>query len=410
MQIRYFVISLAAALLGFSGSLNATGITGSSGGTTQNSGSTQSDDSDSGSCSNAGYNALMNFNYDSGFPLRIMGNTTVAGSDVPHPPGATNQSTCKCGQEPYAVYGYTRGMWLPTRFVEVVRRADCSPVYGASVKPMLSQMARLSGTLKPVTLQTAGEGSAGRYDTSFRHFHSWEFPFNPYNWSPRCFHKGGNLETSITQPTWSAKDPVFMNLLYPEWMAIGNVVNNPLFDIPAHTASCVANTTGIGWGPADDAAYWLGGCMGNNLPAAGSMSAEKNSIIGTSTILNRSILLSHRTGGFASVSTVGDKALCTPVPVPLPSKSEFKATMLFPYPEAQSASSSAAGSGIDNGTLFGQLSGEVANFFNLNSKGAHRLGASDFSWAIGRSDQALNDNDSDAVYLLWRWVDCCEFN
>lgn len=86
MQIRYFVISLAAALLGFSGSLNATGITGSSGGTTQNSGSTQSDDSDSGSCSNAGYNALMNFNYDSGFPLRIMGNTTVAGSDVPHPP------------------------------------------------------------------------------------------------------------------------------------------------------------------------------------------------------------------------------------------------------------------------------------------------------------------------------------
>jgi hypothetical protein len=150
--------------------------------------------------------------------------------------------------------------------------------------------------------------------------------------------------------------------------------------------------------------------MGNNLPAAGSMSAEKNSIIGTSTILNRSILLSNRTGGFASVSTVGDKALCTPVPVPFPSKSEFKATMLFPYPEAQSANSSAAGSGIDNGTLFGQLSGEVANFFNLNSKGAHRLGASDFSWAIGRSDQALNNNDSDAVYLLWRWVDCCEFN
>ena len=222
MQIRYFVISLAAVLLGFSGSLNATGTTGSSGGTPQNSGSTQSDDSDSGSCSNAGYNALMNFNYDSGFPLRIMGNTTVAGSDVPHPPGATNQSTCKCGQEPFAVYGYTRGMWLPTRFVEVVRRADCSPVYGASVKPMLSQMARLSGTLKPVTLQTAGEGSAGRYDTSFRHFHSWEFPFNPYNWSPRCFHKGGNLETSITQPTWSAKDPVFMNLLYWERSARAN--------------------------------------------------------------------------------------------------------------------------------------------------------------------------------------------
>ena len=390
MQFRYFVITLTA-LLGFSGSLNAAGPGGDIGG---------------GSCSVAGYNALMNFNYDSGFPLRIMANITASGSDVSYPPGATNQSICKCGK----IYGYTRGMWLPTRFVEVVRRADCSPVYGASVRPMLRQMAQLSGTLQPVTLQTAGEGSSGRYDTSFRHFHSWEFPFNPYGWSPRCFHKGGNLETSITQPTWSSKDPVFMNLLYPEWMAIGNVVNNPLFDLPAHTASCVAHTTGLGWGPADDAAYWLGGCMGNNLPAAGSMSVEKNSIIGTSTILNRSILLSNRTGGYASVSTVGDKALCSPVPVPFPSKSEFKASMLFPYPESQSANSSTAGSGVDIGTLSGQLSGEVANFFNLTSKGAHRLGASDFSWAIGRSDQALNNNDSDAVYLLWRWVDCCEFN
>ena len=394
MQNRYLVIALATFLSGFSGSLNATGPDGDT----------------SSSCSVAGYGTLMNFNYDSGFPLRIMGNTVVAGGDVPHPPGATNRSVCKCGQEPFAVYGYTRGMWLPTRFVEVVRRADCSPVYGASVRPVLRQMAQLSGTLKPAILQSAGESSFGRYDTSFRHFHSWAFPFNPYGWSPRCFHKGGNLETSITHPTWSARDPVFMNLLYPEWMAIGNVANNPLFNLTTHTASCVANTTGLGWGRVDDAAYWLGGCMGNNLPTTGSMSAEKNSIIGTSTILNRSILLSNRTGGYASVSTVGDKALCSPVPVPFPAKSEFKVSMLFPYPESQPANSSAADSGINIGTLSAQLSGEVADFFKLAGKGAHRLGASDFSWAVGRSDQALNNNDSDAVYLLWRWVDCCEFH
>ena len=135
MQFRYFVITLTA-LLGFSGSLNAAGPGGDIGG---------------GSCSVASYNALMNFNYDSGFPLRIMANITVSGSDVSYPPGATNQSICKCGK----IYGYTRGMWLPTRFVEVVRRADCSPVYGASVRPMLRQMAQLSGTLQPVTLQTA---------------------------------------------------------------------------------------------------------------------------------------------------------------------------------------------------------------------------------------------------------------
>lgn len=42
--------------------------------------------------------------------------------------------------------------------------------------------------------------------------------------------------------------------------------------------------------------------------------------------------------------------------------------------------------------------------------GEHRLGASDFVWAKGRNDQSTNTNDTDAVYLLWRWVDCCEFN
>ena len=55
------------------------------------------------------------------------------------------------------------------------------------------------------------------------------------------------------------------------------------------------------------------------------------------------------------------------------------------------------------------LSGEVAEFANIGGRGAHRLGASNFAWALGRSDQALNENDSDAVYLMWRWVDCCEF-
>ena len=404
---RHTVAALAAALL-FSGSLKAApSVSSPSGGSGGASGSSK----DSGrTCSNAGYDALMNFNYDSAFPLRIMGNDTVQGSDVPAPPMATTQSTCKCGQEPYALYGYTRGMWLPTRFVEVVREASCSPVYGESVKPMLQQMAQMSGLMQgKTTLQPAGE-SYKPHGTSFRHFHSWSFPFNPYNWDPRCFYKGNNLETSVSQPVWSAKDPVYMNLLYPEWAGLSRMMNQRLADLTARSASCIANTTGIGWGPVDDTAYWLGGCMDNNLPAAGSMSAAKNSIIGTSTILNRSLMVSNRTGGYASVSTVGDKALCMPVPVPYPSKSEFKASMLFPYPESDQGAQNQGDAGIDQGSLFGQLSGEVADFANVGGKGAHRLGASNFAWANGRSDQIANENDSDAVYLLWRWVDCCEFN
>ena len=85
-------------------------------------------------------------------------------------------------------------------------------------------------------------------------------------------------------------------------------------------------------------------------------------------------------------------------------KSEFKAAMLFPYPE------NGSGAGSNSGAVTAQLSGMVADFFNVGSKGAPRLGASDFVWAKGRNDQSTNTNDTDAVYLLWRWVDCCEFN
>ena len=363
-------------------------------------------------CSDAGLSTLMKFDFNSAFPLRVMGQTVIRGGDVPHPPGATKKAICKCGKEPFAIYGYTRGMWLPTRFVEVVRESTCSPVYGKAVKPMLQKMAAVNGiaakAAKAGTNFLGGGEGMGMNETGFRHYHSWVFPFSGmYGWTPRCFAKGGELETSLTQPAWSGSDPVFSNLLYPEWMALGTMTSLPLFDVASHTASCAANTTGIGWGKADDSAYWLGGCMGMNLPAVGAMSSEKNNIVGTSTILNRSIMVSNRTGGFASVKTVGDDALCSPVPTPFPAKSEFKSAMLFPYPEKGS------GAGSDNsvkGAITAQLTGAVANFFNIGSKGAHRLGASDFAWAKGRNDQALNGNDTDTVYLLWRWVDCCEFN
>lgn len=391
----------AAAML-VSGSLFAFGTSGSSfdlsdiaGNLTAEAGSSVAQNT----CSDAGMQTITQFCYDSGFPLRIAGQTTISGSDLPEPPGATRQSTCKCSQ---FFYGTTRGMWLPTRMVEVVRKADCSPVYGKTVQPMLAAMAKLAGTgqSEGVTQLTSGEAMLP-HETGFRHYHSWSFPFNPYNWNPRCFHKGENLETSVSSFTWSKKDPVYMNMLYPEWMAIGNMVNSPLFDLAAHSASCIANTTGLGT-MMDDHAYWLGGCQDNSLPAAGSYSSVKNSLVATATILNRSLMHSNRSGGFASVSTVGDKALCTPVGVPYPSKSEFKATMMFPYPESGSG-----GGSVDTSSI-GQLSGEVASFLNLTSRCAHSLGSSYLRWGLGKSDQALSSNDSDAVYLLWRWVDCCQ--
>lgn len=366
-------------------------------------------------CSNAGYQVLYQFDYDSAFPLHIMGSPTMPGGDVGAPPGATKQTWCKCGQEPYAVYGYTKGMWVPTRFVEVVREAGCSPVYGSEVSGVLSKavgvVAGAASSAAGVGFNLLGGGEGfSKTDVGFRHFHSWSFPLTDMykGMIPRTFVQGGNLESSIFTPGWTASDPVYGNVLYPEWTGIGAVTGNPLFDLAAHTASCTANTTGMGL-MADDMAYWLGGCMGQNLPAIGATSSERDSVIGSQTIVNRSIMASNRTGGYASVSNVGDKALCSAVAAPYPAKSEFKSAMLFPYPESDTWSSvSNTSSGNITGALTGQITGLVKDAFGFGS-GAHRWGASTMLWGSGKNDQATNTNDTDAVYLVWRWVDSCEY-
>lgn len=362
-------------------------------------------------CSVAGPQVLFQFDYDSAFPLHVMGAPVIPGGDVGAPPGATRQSVCNCGLR----YGITRGMWVPTRFVEVVREAGCSPVYGPVVGNVLGRAVGMAaGAVGSATgvggfnLFGGGEGH-DKNEMGFRHFHSWSFPLTAMysGLIPSTFVKGRTLESSVFTFGWTSGDPVFGNLLYPEWVGIGAVTGSPLFDLSASTASCMANSSGLGTF-SDDLAYWLGGCMGQNLSAVGAMSAERNSVIGGQTIVNRSIMVSNRTFGYASVSNVGDKALCGAVPVPFPSKSEFKSTMLFPYAESDTwgAVSSAMGGNL-TGAVSGQITGMVKDFFGFGG-GAHRLGASDMLWGRGKNDQALNPNDTDSVYLVWRWVDACE--
>ena len=84
--------------------------------------------------------------------------------------------------------------------------------------------------------------------------------------------------------------------------------------------------------------------------------------------------------------------------------------MLFPYSESGSSGATSSSSGMDLNGLVKQVSGEVSSYLNIGSRCAHRLGSSQLAWGTGRSERAINDNDTDAVYLLWRWVDCCQFN
>ena len=66
----------------------------------------------------------------------------------------------------------------------------------------------------------------------------------------------------------------------------------------------------------------------------------------------------------------------------------------------------------------GSIVGKVMDWLDIESTtGAHRFGAAQSSWGANRHSQGdpnvaswesiTNNNDHDATYIVWRWVDCC---
>ncbi|MBO4577067.1 MAG: TraU family protein [Neisseriaceae bacterium] len=84
--------------------------------------------------------------------------------------------------------------------------------------------------------------------------------------------------------------------------------------------------------------------------------------------------------------------------------------------------SSATGFISDKLNLDG-LTGQVTDWVGVTTKCAHRWGASSMRWGTGRNPRndgeapetngktrPTETKDKDAVYIVWRWVECCEPN
>ena len=89
----------------------------------------------------------------------------------------------------------------------------------------------------------------------------------------------------------------------------------------------------------------------------------------TSLLATRAMAALHRRG--LARRTVGDDAVCRSRIEPFLPKSQYRWSMLHPIPEAGAK---------------------------------HVTGASTFLWGEWRNIPAVGE---DAVYVLWRWQDCC---
>ena len=307
-------------------------------------------------CPNAGVlsaKLITDICWDCIFPLRIAGVSIGGGSA---PPGAADGALCTCQDDAgLPAPGFTMGMWEPARLVELVRHPGCSMA--------------LNGTRLPITngrqQGTAGRGEEGIHDRGAYHYHYYAFPllrmldlFVDRRCSSDGFLDFDVMYLSELDPTWNNDELAFF--VNPEAAAVAN---------PLAIAACAADAarTETGW-PTDNL-FWCAGAWGHLYPLSWKVYGSHGMVRQTSLLATRAIAAQHRRG--LEWRTKGEDTLCKARIDPMMTKTQYRMSMFFPVPETDSA---------------------------------HVIGHSTDFWGANRSIPAVGE---DALYVLWRWRDCC---
>lgn len=289
------------------------------------------------------------------FPIKVTG-VPIAGNGADAPQGASNKSLCLCEDNLGVPHpGYVVSMWEPARIVELVRAPGCSPALGGIRLPM-SDWRDQGG---------AGNAVFDSGDKAFYHYHYYAFPLLvmlDLFISDRCNADGfldfDLMYMSELDPTWNNDDLAFFT--NPEAAAVAT---------PLAQAACMADAAAATAKRPIDSLFWCAGSWGHLYPFAGKDSAAGSLAENTSLLATRATAALHRRG--LARRTMGDDTLCRARIDPMLPKTQYKMSMFFPLPEANSD---------------------------------HVIGENAFSWGEWRMIPAVGE---DALYVLWRWRDCC---
>lgn len=287
------------------------------------------------------------------FPIKISGLATGGGTI---PDSASDKVVCLC-DDPLGLPkpGLVTGMWAPSHLIEVIRKPGCSPVLGGTTLPLGSF--RQQGT--------HGEGSYDAADLAFYHYHYYAFPimqmldmFLDGHCQKESYLDFDLMFASELDPTWQNDELAFF--AHPESAAVA---------FPEAISACMTDAISASKQSPIDSLFWCAGSWGHLYPLSGHTLAMGSLAENTSHLATRSIASAHRRGLLQR--TIGDQALCGPVIEPMLIKSQYKMGMFFPIPETQST---------------------------------HHIGEHTFLWGESNMIPAVGE---DAVYILWRWQDCC---
>lgn len=223
-------------------------------------------------------------------------------------------------------------------------------------------------------------------DLSFYQYHYYSFPLlamlnlfvqaacNPDNYTDLDL-----MYMSEIDPTWNNDEIAFF--VNPEAAAVAN---------PIAQAACTVDAAAASVGFPIDNLWWCAGAWGGLYPLTGNaphMSMPRE----TSLLATRAVAALHRRG--LSWRTKGDDVLCRGKIDPMLPKTQYRMSMFFPSAEAG-----------DTITFTTQNADGTTTNSTKKTEGSHPIGQTTFVWGEWRTIPAVGE---DALYMLWRWNDCC---
>lgn len=287
------------------------------------------------------------------FPIKVAGIPLGGAGKVPE--GAATGFLCACTDAAGVPSpGMTLSMWEPARLVELTKTPGCAPTLGGIRLPGGNR--RMQGTL--------GNDAGDTTDVSFYHYHFYALPlllmlnlFTPTRCNAGGFVDMDLMYMSELDPTWNNEQLSFFTT--PEAAAVAN---------PIALAACAADAVSSTAGKPLNQLFWCAGSWGNLYPLSG-FDYSSGMVSDTNMIATKAVASLHRRGLMRD--TMGNENLCDSKIDPMIPKTQYKWTMFFPSAEAESD---------------------------------HVTGESVLRWGWGRAIPGVGE---DAVYMLWRWNDCC---
>ena len=290
------------------------------------------------------------------FPIISLG-MPLGASKSEAPDDRAKKIVCLCKDDLGVPYpGFTYGMWMPSKLVELVRMPGCLATLGGVTLNF--------DKIDQGTWQTQ-EQTTEMTQAAHAHYHTYAFPIlvmlNMFEQS-ECIKDHyvdiDLLYLSEFDPTWYDDNIAFFT--NPEAVLLGN---------PISMLACVPDAlSSTALQKPINSLFWCAGSWGNMYPLTTNVSSG-GEIMESSLMMARLLSALHRR--FFLKKTYTDEALCSSTMAFFIPKTQYKITMIYPVPERKSA---------------------------------HVIGESDIFWGANRSVPVTGE---DFVYLMWTWNDCC---